>query len=123
MSMKNMSSKINNTEITFNFSNENTKIINNINSSINNKKSINLRNQINFVCTELLKREENKNYDNISILGENTQDRKKRELEIKIANEEKRINDLEKMKKEKLIKVKNTKIKIKNLRFLLKIKK
>ena len=106
--MKNMSSKINNTEITFNFSNENTKIINNINSSINNKKSINLRNQINFVCTELLKREENKNYDNISILGENTQDRKKRELEIKIANEEKRINDLEKMKKEKLIKVKNT---------------
>ena len=99
MSIQNMSYKNTATENTLNFHKEN-------NNNTNN--SIHLRDQFNAVFAELFKnskKEENQNFDNLSTLKETSQEEKKRELEINIAMEEKRINELEKLKKEKLIKV------------------
>jgi hypothetical protein len=81
----------------YDFSNE----IKNFNVFYKNKL-IHLRDQFNYLLTELFKKEKNK--DSLKIYK--SQLEKKRELEVLIIKEEKRINELKKLKKEKLIKVK-----------------
>lgn len=96
-----MSSNFISTENTFNFSKINNHIVH---DQFNN---IHLRDQFNIVFEELFKnskKEENKNSNNFSTIKDNSS-LEKRELEIKIAKEEKKINELEKLKKEKLLKV------------------
>lgn len=100
MSIKNMSN---------NFTNENTfNSLNKINNDNFNLNSVHLRDQFNIVFEELFKnskKEEKITENAVPSLKENSLEEKKRELENKIAKEEKIISELEKSKKEKLIKV------------------
>jgi hypothetical protein len=100
MSIKNLSSNYTNNRNTFDyFSNENLD-----KNNFKKNKSRHLRDQFSFLLTELFKKEKNKN----SLNTNKSEEEKKIELEILIKKEEKRINELKKLKNEKLIKVKYT---------------